>query len=74
MNSIEKVWKIFLTRVLEDGVWVMKDDGDKILELLDNHYFIPNVLDDVYCMTTISSDTFVDMIGKGVFNINDYPI
>ena len=74
MNSIEKVWKVFLTKAFDDGVWVVKDDGDKILELLDNHYFIPNVLDDVYCMTNISSDTFVDMIGKGVFNIDGYPI
>ena len=74
MNSIEKVWKKFLKECLENGEWVTNDDGDKILEIMDNHAFIPNVIQSVMGNLDISLDMFLDLIGKGTFNIKDYPI
>lgn len=75
MNSIEKVWRKFLNDVLVDGEKHTKDDGDVLYEHMINHAFIPNVLDMLFCGgENITSEMFLDMIGKGVFNIEDYPI
>lgn len=75
MNSIEKAWKTFLEECINNGEWHIKDDGDEILEVTDNHCFIPNVTDLLFCRGKgISLEVFLDMIDKGVFNIEDYPI
>lgn len=67
------VWKDFLKECLDTGDWVIKDDGDDILEILDNHCFIPNVLDSVMINSDVSLDKFLDLIGKGVFDIDGFP-
>ena len=74
MNSIEKAWKTFLKDCITNGKWVIKDDGDQILEIIDNHTFIPNVIKSVMGGMEINLDMFLDLIGNGTFNINDYPI
>lgn len=74
MNSIEKVWIEFVKKCLFYGKWVTKDDGDEILEIMDNHCFIPNIITSVMGENEISLKLFLDLIGKGTFNINKYPI
>lgn len=75
MNPIETVWKDFLEECINNGEWHTKDDGDKILEIIDNHCFIPNIQNILFCGgDNISLDMFSDMIGKGVFNIDGYPM
>ena len=74
MNSIEKAWKKFLEECLDNGEWVIKDDGDQILEIRDNHCFIPNILTNTLGASNVSLDLFLDLIGEGVFNIEGYPI
>ena len=74
MNSIEKVWKNFMNDCLKQGKWVIKDDGDKILEIIDNHCFIENVVSSVMGENELSLELFLNLIGKGKFNINGYPI
>lgn len=75
MNSIEVYWRVFLKYCIDNGVWHTKDDGDEILEIMNNHCFIPNVLNDLFCQGgNITLKMFLDMIDKGVFNIEDYPI
>jgi len=74
MNSIEKEWKKFLKKCLLYGKWITKDDGDEILEIIDNHCFIPNIIKSVMGSNEISLKLFLDLIGKGKFNINGYPI
>ena len=73
--NIEKAWKTFLKKVLNDGKKHEKDDGDKVLESMINHAFIPNVQDSLFCHgNNITTDMFLDMIKNGVFNIEGYPI
>lgn len=74
MNSIEKAWTNFLKECLQNGVWVTKDDSDEILEIRDNHCFIPNVISSIMGGNEISLDLFIDLIGKGKFNIKNYPM
>ena len=78
MNSIEKVWKKFLIDVLENGAKHEKDDGDKLYEHLINHAFIPNVVESILFnkegLHLVSNDIFLKLIGKGVFNIDGYPL
>ena len=75
MNSIEKAWKQFLQECLDNGEWTVKDDGDEILEIVDNHCFIPNVMEALFCHgENITLPMFLDMIDGGVFNIGGYPI
>ena len=74
MNSIERVWKSFLKKAVDEGKWIVKDDEDNILELWDNHAFIPNIIFEVLGNQPVSLDLFLEGIGKGLFNINDYPL
>lgn len=74
MNSIEKEWRNFLNQAVTEGEWVTKDDGDIILELIDNHCFIPNVLSEVLGNQPVSLSSFLDYIGEGVFDIEGYMI
>lgn len=75
MNSIEKAWKNFLNECLNNGEWVTKDDGDNILEIIDNHIFIQNIIQSVFGnQVIVSLDMFLNLIGEGKFNIKDYPI
>ena len=73
MNSIEREWKRFLKECIDNGEWVIKDDGDEILEIIDNHCFIPNIISSVMGENEISLELFLELIGKGRFNINGYP-
>lgn len=74
MNSIEKVWKSFLKEIKENGVWRVKDDDDHILEILDNHAFIPNIVSEVLGNQPVTLDLFLDGVGNGLFDINDYKL
>lgn len=75
MNSIEFVWKNFLKECINNGTWHVKDDGDEILEIIDNHCFIPNITNMLFCNgKDINLEIFLDMVDKGVFNIDGYPI
>lgn len=75
MNPIEPIWKNFLKECISNGKWHTKDDGDEILEIMNNHCFIPSVQNMLFCEgENIKLDMFLDMVGKGVFNINGYPI
>ena len=73
MNSIEKAWRAFLYEVLNHGKKHEKDDGDMLQEHLINHCFIDNVLNQ-FGNQNISTKMFLDMLKKGVFNINGYPV
>lgn len=74
MNSIEDAWKKFLKECINNGEWHTKDDGDEILEIMNNHCFIPNITDMLFCRgDNINLSMFLDMIDKGVFNISGYP-
>ncbi len=74
MNSIERAWKTFLKEAISNGRWVVKDDGDEILEIMDNHCFIENIITSVMGRQKITLQLFLDLIGKGTFNIDGYPI
>lgn len=75
MNSIEKVWIDFLDECITNGKWVEKDDGDKILEILDNHCFIPNVCDSIIGGNVdVTMDMFLELMGEGAFNVDGYPM
>lgn len=75
MNSIEKAWMEFIKEILENGEWVVKDDGDEICEIIDNHCFIPNIADSVFPNQQLFSlDLFKKLISEGKFNVNGYPI
>lgn len=74
MNSIEKAWRELLKKVLTYGKWVVKDDGDEIFEVVDNHCFIPNVADSVLNSQVFSLELFKKMILDGQFNVDGYPI
>lgn len=71
--SLETIWKNFLKDILENGETHEKDDGDILQESLINHCFIPNVLNQ-FGAQNITSLMFIDMIKKGVFDIEDYPL
>ena len=73
MNSIEKNWRKFLHTVLENGEKHVKDDGDVLVEHMINHCFIDNVLNQ-FGAQNITTEMFLDMIKKGVFDIKDYPL
>ena len=74
MNSIEKEWRKFLKKCIKEGEWVTKDDGDEILEITDNHCYIQNIIESVMGKMNITLEMFLELIGNGAFNINDYPI
>lgn len=75
MNSIEKCWRDLLKTVLTYGEWRVKDDGDNILEHIDNHCFIPNVSDSLFPTGQgFSLDLFKRLVGEGKFNVDGYPI
>ena len=76
MNSIEKVWKKLLIDVLLNGKKHEKDDGDKLYEKMINHEFIPNIINDsvIDGQYVINNEIFLKLIGKGLFNIDGYPL
>ena len=71
--SLETIWKRLLKDILENGEKHEKDDGDMLQESLINHCFIPNVLNQ-FGNQNITTEMFLDMLKKGVFNINGYPV
>jgi thymidylate synthase len=73
MNSIEENWIKFLHDVIEKGEKHTKDDGDVLQEHLINHCFIDNVLNQ-FGAQNITAKMFIDMIKKGVFDIEGYPL
>lgn len=70
--NIEKAWKNFLKDILINGEIHEKDDGDILQESLINHCIIDNPLKQIG-NANISSEMFIDLINKGVFDIKDYP-
>ena len=76
LNSIEIEWKKFLKSIMTEGKEHTKDDGDKLKESLINHCFIENVITSKYGENQqyITTETFLNMIKEGEFNINDYPV
>lgn len=74
-NPIEIEWKKFLIKTITEGKWHTKDDGDEIIEIIDNHCFIPNIQNILFCGgENINLDIFLNMIEKGVFDIEGYPM
>lgn len=73
MSTISKEWKLFLKKIIEEGSWVEKDDGDNIKESLINYCFIENPLNK-YEPMNITSEFFLELIKKGEFDIEDYPL
>lgn len=71
--KLEDAWKKFLKKIIETGEEHEKDDGDVLVESLINHCFIDSPLKQ-FGGQNITSKLFIDMIRKGVFNINGYPI
>ena len=71
--KLEDAWKKFLKKIIETGEEHEKDDGDVLVESLINHCFIDSPLKQ-FGGQNITSKLFIDMIPKGVFNINGYPI
>ena len=69
--KLEDAWKKFLKKIIEKEH--EKDDGDVLVESLINHCFIDSPLKQ-FGGQNITSKLFIDMIRKGVFNINGYPI
>lgn len=75
MNSIEKAWKTFLKDCITNGEWVTKDDGDQILEIIDNHTFIPNVCDSMAGGNVeVSPTMYLKLLREGVLNVDGYPM
>lgn len=73
MSNLETIWKKLLKDILENGEEHEKDDGDILKESLINHCFIPNVLNQ-FGNQNITTEMFLDMLKKGVFNIEGYPV
>ena len=71
--NIEKAWKTFLKKVLNDGKKHEKDDGDILQESLINHCIIDNPLKQIGNVN-IKGEMFIDLIKRGVFDIKEYPI
>lgn len=71
--KLEDAWKKFLKKIIETGEEHEKDDGDVLVESLINHCFIDSPLKQ-FGGQNITSKLFIDMIRKGVFNIQGYPI
>lgn len=73
MKSIGENWYILLQNVLEKGEKHTKDDGDKLIEHLINHCRIRNPLKN-YEPMQVSSNMFLDLIKKGEFDVEGYPL
>ena len=73
INSIEIAWKILLKKCITEGCEHTKDDRDKLIEIIDNHIFIPNVITSIM-NAEVNTEVFINLIKNGVFNINDYPL
>ena len=73
MKTIEENWYELLGTVIENGETHEKDDGDILQEHLINHCMISNPLKQLGNQN-ITNEMFIDMIRKGVFNIEGYPI
>lgn len=77
VNTIEKHWYKILKRVLTSGKYTTKDDAE-ILEYLGYYDFIPNPLNDSafdhYGFPTSNPEFLLDLIRKGVFEIDGYPM
>ena len=71
--NIEKAWKTFLKKVLNDGKKHEKDDGDILQESLINHCIISNPLKQIGNVN-IKGEMFIKLIKQGAFDIKDYPI
>lgn len=73
MKTIEENWYELLETVIKNGVTHEKDDGDILQEHMINHCMISNPLKQ-FGNQNITTEMFIDMIRKGVFNIEGYPI
>lgn len=73
MKSIETAWKNFLKEIITNGEEHEKDDGDKLIESMINHCRLSNPLKK-YAPMKVSSEMFIDLIQKGEFDIDGYPL
>lgn len=73
MKTIKENWYIFLKNILENGVKHTKDDGDELIESMVNHCMISSPLKK-YEPMQISSSMFLDLLEKGEFDIEGYPM
>ena len=73
MKTISENWYIFLEKIIKTGYPHTKDDGDKLLESMVNHCMISSPLKK-YEPMQISSNMFLDLIEKGEFDIEGYPM
>lgn len=73
MSNLEVEWKKFLKHILKHGEHHEKDDGDVLVESLINHCFIDNPLKQLG-NPNITSKQFIQLIRKGAFDIDGYPI
>ena len=70
--NINDTYIDFVGNIIKHGDNVIKDDGDKIIELLGNHYFIDNPLNDMVLFS--SDDHLLQCIKKGMFDVPGNPI
>ena len=73
MNTYEKLWKVLLNSVINDGSVAVKDDA-KIYEKLGNHIFVVNPYWQSGYAGIVNKDTFAQAIKNGSFDIEDYPL
>lgn len=73
MKTIQENWYDLLRIVIEDGKTHEKDDGDVLQEHLINHCMISNPLKQ-FGGQNITNQMFLDMIEKGIFDVEGYPI
>ena len=73
MKTIQENWYDLLRIVIEDGETHEKDDGDILQEHLINHCMISNPLKQ-FGGQNITNQMFLDMIEKGIFDVEGYPI
>ena len=70
--NINDTYIDFVSNIIKHGDNVIKDDGDKIIELLGNHYFIDNPLNDMVLFS--SDDHLLQCIKRGMFDVPGNPI
>lgn len=71
--NINSTYINFVNDILQHGEEVKKNDGDRIIETLGNHYFIDNPLNDMNDLF-YNHDHLLSCIKRGFFDIEGNPI
>lgn len=71
MADLSDLWKDYLSKIYRKGHFHVKDDGDEIRELLGVHFYIERP-QDCFLFGLDSKEKYLDLIGEGVFNIQNY--